>query len=319
MSAVTTLLIAASLVFVAFGCASVLLLRADKQSRRELARLNAIAAPHRRADTPLAISARLVTVLPTATLKAKAKLLIGMDPRRRDPYPLNPFLLLPLSLFPGYAAQWLMHGLLGSIAWALLPAGALVVTRAIYRGNDAKRTQTLYKQFPDALAMIVRAVRVGIPVTEALGSVAEEAPPPTSVEFRRLYDQVGVGAALEDGLRDMAARNRLPEYRFFATALALQSQTGGGLTETLENLADVIRKRLALQARGYALASEARTSAGVLTALPVFTCLALAVLNPDYIGALFEPGSGQTLFGVTVAWLGGGIYAMRLMIRASLT
>ncbi len=315
----TTLLLAASILLVAFACAGFLLLRADRQSRREAIRLNAVASPHRRADTPLAISARLVTVLPTATLKANAKRLIGMDPQRRDPYPLSPLLVLPLSALPGYAAQWLMHGLLGSVAWALLPVGMLAVIRAIYRGRDAKRTQSLYKQFPDALAMIVRAVRVGIPVTEALGSVADEAPPPTSIEFRRLYDQVGVGAALEDGLRDMAARNRLPEYRFFATALALQSQTGGGLTETLENLADVIRKRLALQARGYALASEARTSAGVLTALPVFTCLALAVLNPDYIGALFEPGSGQTLFGVTVAWLGGGIYVMRLMIRASLT
>ena len=315
----TTLLLAASILLVAFACVGFLLLRADKQSRREATRLNAVAAPHRRADTPLAISARLVTVLPTATLKANAKRLIGMDPQRRDPYPLSPLLVLPLSALPGYAAQWLMHGLLGSVAWALLPVGMLAVIRAIYRGSDAKRTQSLYKQFPDALAMIVRAVRVGIPVTEALGSVADEAPPPTSIEFRRLYDQVGVGAALEDGLRDMAARNRLPEYRFFATALALQSQTGGGLTETLENLADVIRKRLALEARGYALASEARTSAGVLTALPVFTCLALAVLNPDYIGALFEPGSGQTLFGVTVAWLGGGIYVMRLMIRASLT
>ena len=315
----TALLLAASLLLIAFFGAGFLLLRADRQSRREATRFNIVTAPHRRADTPLAISARLVTVLPTATFKANAKRAIGMDPQRRDPYPLSPAIVLPLSVLPGYAAQWLIHGLLGSLAWALLPVGALAVTRAIYRGNDARRTQTLYKQFPDALAMIVRAVRVGIPVTEALGSVAAEAPPPTSVEFRRLYDQVGVGAALEDGLRDMAARNRLPEYRFFATALALQSQTGGGLTETLENLADVIRKRLALQARGYALASEARTSAGVLTALPVFTCLALAVLNPDYIGALFEPGSGQTLFGVTVGWLCGGVYVMRLMIRASLT
>ena len=315
----TNLLFVASLLLVAFAFAGILLLRADKQARLQTARLDALAAPYRRADAPLAISARLVTVLPTATLKAKAKLLIGMDPQRRDPYPLQPFVVVPLSLLPGYAAQWLMYGLLGSLAWALLPTGALAVTRAIYRGNDAKRSQTLYKQFPDALAMIVRAVRVGIPVTEALGSVADEAPPPTSLEFRRLYDQVGVGAALEDGLRDMAVRNRLPEYRFFATALALQSQTGGGLTETLENLADVIRKRLALRARGYALASEARTSAGVLTALPVFTCMALAVLNPDYIGALFEPGSGQTLLGITVAWLGGGIYVMRVMIRASLT
>ena len=167
--------------------------------------------------------------------------------------------------------------------------------------------------------MIVRAVRVGIPVTEALRAVAMDAAPPTSVEFGRLHDQVGVGTPLEDGLRELSTRNRLPEYRFFATALALQSQTGGGLTETLENLAEVIRKRIGLQARGYALAAEARTSAGVLTALPIFAGLALAVLNPDYISPLFAPGSGQTLLGVTVAWLGTGIYVMRLLIRRSLS
>ena len=301
------------------SCASLVLLRADKRNRRASARLDKVAAPHRRADTPRVISARLTSVLPTSTLNSKAKALIGMDPYRQDAYPLRPLLVLPLSLVPGYVAQWLMRGLFGPWAWLLLPLVALGVTRAIYRGSDAKRTRILYRQFPDALAMIVRAVRVGIPVVEALRSVAQDAPVPTSTEFRRLHDQVGVGTALEDGLRELSARNRLPEYRFFATALALQSQTGGGLTETLENLADVVRKRIALQSRGYALASEARTSAGVLAALPVFAGLALAVLNPDYVAALFEPGSGQTLFGATVVWLGTGIAAMRFLIRKSLS
>ncbi len=319
MPALITLLLASSIVLMAFSAAGMLLLRAERLTRRAAARLDTVAAPHRRADAPVALAARLTAVLPAATLKAKAKAFIGMDPQRRDPYPSRPALVLPLTLLPGYAAQWLMHGLLGSLAWLLMPVAALLVARAVYRGSDAKRTQTLYRQFPDALATIVRAVRVGIPVTEALRAVAQDAPAPTSIEFKRLYDQVGVGTPLEDGLRDMAARNRLSEYRFFATALALQSQTGGGLTETLENLAEVIRKRLALQSRGYALASEARTSAGVLTALPVFAGLALVVLSPDYVGPLFEPGSGQTLFGCTVVWLGCGIYAMRLMIRMSLS
>ncbi len=319
MPAMTTLLLVASLLLIAFSSAGIVLLRADARHRAILARVHGIASPHRRAGAPVAASARLMSVLPTATVKWKMKALIGMDPHRRDPYPLLPILVMPGALIPGYVAQWLLHGLLGGFAWLLLPVVTLVVTRSVYRGSDAKRTQTLYKQFPDALAMIVRAVRVGIPVTEALRAVAQEASEPTSLEFRRLHDQVGVGTALEDGLREMAARNRLPEYRFFATALALQSQTGGGLTETLENLAEVIRKRLALQSRGYALASEARTSAGVLTALPVFSCAALAVLNPGYIASLFEPGSGQTLFGVTVVWLGLGMFVMRLMIRKSLS
>ena len=319
MPTVATLLLAASILLVVFSGLGVVLLRADERERRVKARRVGIALAHRRADVVTVASARSQLVLPTAELRRKAKACIGMDPDRRDPYPLRPIVVLPLSLLPGYAAQWLMHGLLGTAAWFLFAVVALGATRAVYRSADAKRSATLYRQFPDALAMIVRAVRVGIPVTEALRSVAQEASAPTSLEFSRLHDQVGVGVPLEDGLREMAARNRLPEYRFFATALALQSQTGGGLTETLENLADVVRKRLALRARGYALASEARTSAGVLTALPVFAGLALAVLNPSYVGALFEPGKGQTLFGVTVAWLLLGVGVMRMMIRKSLS
>ena len=319
MPGLTLLLLVAGLFLVAFAGAGIILLKADQRQRRADARLHAVAVPHRRADAPKVLSARLTPTVPSATFLWRAKTLIGMDPQRQDHYQVQLALVIPVALGLGFVAQWLMQGLLGSWAWLLTPLAALGVTRFVYQNDDAKRTQTLYRQFPDALAMIVRAVRVGIPVTEALRSVAQDAPIPTSVEFRRLYDQVGVGTALEEGLREMSTRNRLPEYRFFATALALQSQTGGGLTETLENLAEVIRKRIALQSRGYALASEARTSAGVLTALPVFSGLALAVLNPDYVGALFVPGSGQTLFGLTVVWLAAGIFSMRLMIRKSLS
>ncbi len=108
--------------------------------------------------------------------------------------------------------------------------------------------------------MIVRSVRVGIPVTEGIRTVAREAPRPTAQEFSLLADQIRIGMPIEEALRELATRNQLPEYRFFATALALQNQTGGGLAETLENLGDVIRKRVALKGRAHALASEARTS-----------------------------------------------------------
>ena len=313
-----TLLMIASLVLVAFSTAGVLVLNADQRARRLRDRRLKVVMPYRRADAPAVGLASLSVVLPTAVLVERLKRLIGMDPHRRDPYPLKPLLVIPASLLPGYAVEWLLHGLLGKFAWVLLPLTALFVIRAVYRGNDAKRTATLYRQFPDALATIVRGVRVGIPVSEALRAVAQDSEIPTSVEFGRLYDQVSIGTPIEDALREMAARNRLPEYRFFATALALQSQTGGGLTETLENLADVVRKRVALKARGYALAAEARTSAGVLTVLPVFAASVLAVMNPEYIGELMQEGAGQTVFGCSVLWLCTGMVVMRLMIKKSL-
>ena len=319
MSNLPAILLAASVLLVAFAAAGILAIQAEQRMRRVQTRRSGIVSAYRPADAAPQKTARLSVALPAATIKRRAKSLIGMDPDRRDPYPFKPVLVLPASLLPGYAVHWLLHGLLGPISWALMPAAAWAVVRSVYSGSDAKRTATLYRQFPDALATIVRAVRVGIPVTEALRAVAQDAEAPTRVEFARLYDQVGIGTPLEDSLREMAARNRLPEYRFFATALALQSQTGGGLTETLENLADVVRKRVALKARGFALASEARTSAGVLAVLPVFAGAALAVMDPEYIGALFEEGPGQTLFGVSVLWLGTGMWVMRFLIRKSLS
>jgi len=116
----------------------------------------------------------------------------------------------------------------------------------------------------------------------------------------------------------MAQSSRMSEYRFFATAITLQMQTGGALSETLENLADVIRKRVALKARAFALASEARTSAMVLAGSPFVSGTALWVLNPSHIGMLFEPGLGRTIFSGAVLSLSCGLLTMRSLIRRSL-
>ena len=119
-------------------------------------------------------------------------------------------------------------------------------------------------------------------------------------------------------MRELGQRSGLGEYRFFATAIALQAQTGGGLTEVLEDLADVIRKRVALQSRGRALSSEARTSALVLALLPVATGGMIAVLEPTYMAVLFNTRTGHSLLGVAALSLGVGIGAMRLIIQKTL-
>ena len=110
----------------------------------------------------------------------------------------------------------------------------------------------------------------------------------------------------------------LPEYRFFATALALQAQTGGGLSETLDNLAEVIRKRVAMRSRAQALASEAKTSTYILAALPVVTGGLLGVINPTYIGVLFTESAGNKLLGFAIGMLAVGMTVMRLIIAKAL-
>ena len=154
---------------------------------------------------------------------------------------------------------------------------------------------------------------------EAMRAVARETPEPTGPEFARLVDQVSIGVSVDEAVLDMASRCGIAEYRFFATALSLQNQTGGTLSETLENLADVIRKRVALAAKGKALASEARTSAMVLAAMPIVTGGGLWALNPGYVGMMFKDPTGRTLFGGAVVSLCTGIFTIRTIIRKSLS
>jgi tight adherence protein B len=221
-------------------------------------------------------------------------------------------------LGPAAVGALLTTRVIGDAGWLALPVYDLLLTRAFLGYAAEKVSNTLLAQFPDALAMVSRSVRVGVPVTEAIRIVGREAQTPTREEFGKAADQVAIGLDLENALLEMAERNDLAEYRFFATALALQSQTGGGLTETLETLADTIRKRENARKRGHALASEARTSIYVLAVLPIVIGAMLFVVNPDYIGTLFTEPTGQKLLGIAIGMLITGLYTMQQIIKASL-
>ena len=302
------------------AAAAVAMLRAQAQGKKVKARMALVAAPYARFSPPAVRGrTRAIPSFPAAGLLRRAGAVFAYDPDRRDVYPLSWWLVLPAALLIAWVLAVMLAHLLGAGAYALVPAGWIVLSRAFFNACERRRSQALYMQFPDALAMIVRSVRVGIPVTEGISIVAREGLSPTCIEFQRLGSQISIGVALVDALREMALRNRLPEYRFFATALALQSQTGGGLSEALENLADVIRKRLALRVRAHALAAEAKTSIGILAALPFVTAAGLAVVNPDYLFILFTERTGQHVFSLALLSLGCGLLAMRSMIRRSLS
>jgi tight adherence protein B len=204
------------------------------------------------------------------------------------------------------------------LAWLAFPIAWVGLSRTFFGFFDRRFRERLLTQFPDALAMIVRSVRVGIPVQEAIRTVARELPDPTGPEFSRLVSEVSVGVNMDDAMNQMARRAGLPEYRFFATALSLQNQTGGALSETLDNLADVIRKRSALKAKGMAMASEAKATAGILAALPVVISLILWALNPSYIALLFNDPTGHNLLGAAVLSLITGLFVIRTIIKRSL-
>jgi tight adherence protein B len=316
---VSVLLLAlACLELVGFAVGGLLVSQADARRRRRAARIAAALAPFR-AEAPL----ELPVFRPPPRERSLATLaagLFGFDPAHADQYPLRWWLVLPLALVIARLLAQMASGVLGS--WVGLPALPLLwvlFCRAYFGWATRRRKELLIRQFPDALGMIVRSVRVGIPVLTAVGVVAREAPAPTAPEFARLADDLSLGVPLHAAVAALAERGNLAEYRFFATTIALQAQTGGGLSETLQNLAELIRKRLALRERAAALSSEARTSAMVLVALPVVMGLGLWALNPDYMSALFTTGTGRKLLGFAVLSLGIGLVTMRTIIQRSLS
>jgi tight adherence protein B len=313
------LLVLSCMTLAGLGFSGLLVSRAQEHRQKVDARLVAAVSPHIRVQRPV-ISAF------TPPVKAKDHSLLGFaawvfrfNPAKSEQYAVHWAGILGITLGIAYLVQMLVGGMLGSLAPLTIPVVWVGLSRYYFGWAEGRRTDQFFNQFPEALTMIVRSVRVGIPVMEAMRMVSREAPQPTQGEFAKLVEQLSIGVSLEDGIQDMARRCGLPEYRFFATALTLQNQTGGALSETLEGLAEVIRKRVAMKARGQALASEGKTSAAILAALPVFTALMLFVLNPAYISVLFTDPGGRKIFGLAVVSLATGIMVMRSMIRRSLS
>jgi tight adherence protein B len=237
---------------------------------------------------------------------------------RRSQYPMSLPAIVLCMLGPAAVGGLLATKGMGSSGWIMVPVIDILLVRMFLGWSVGKISRTLLAQFPDALAMVSRSVRVGVPLTEAVRVVGREAQSPTKEEFARASDQVQIGLDLETALLEMAERNDISEYRFFATALALQSQTGGGLTETLETLADTIRKRENARKRGHALAAEARTSIYVLAALPIVVGSMLFVMNPDYIGVLFTDPAGEKLLFIACGMLAFGLWVMKMIIKNQL-
>jgi tight adherence protein B len=244
---------------------------------------------------------------------------LRIEPSRLDLYPAPWWLMLSGLSIVVLGVTGLATLMIGPVAWFAFPIGWVWLTRTMFAGFVTRRAAILYSQLPDALGMIVRSVRAGLPVTEALRVVAEESQPPTSLEFGQLYDQLRLGGSLPDALTKLAQRNSLLEYRFFAVSLSLQSQSGGSLTETLDNLADLIRKRVALKQRAIALASEARMTMYVLAVLPFIAGGALIVVSPAYVSQLVYTATGRKLLFVGIALLTLGFVSMRVIIRRSVS
>ena len=178
----------------------------------------------------------------------------------------------------------------------------------------ARRQKAFTAEFANAIDIIVRSVKSGLPTNEALKIVAREMPQPVSGEFDKLVEGLKVGVTLDKGVRRMYERMPTAEVNFFGIVMTIQSRTGGNLSEALSNLSTVLRDRKRLQGKIRAMSSEAKASAMIIGSLPPSVALMVYISSPNYILPLFTTHAGNLMLAACVLWMSCGIFVMQRMI-----
>lgn len=176
-----------------------------------------------------------------------------------------------------------------------------------------KRQLAFLKLFPDAIDLMVRGLRAGLPVAESFIVVSKELPPPMGDTFGVIAQQTQLGVPMEKALSDSATKLGLTEFNFFVTTIILQRETGGNLSEILNNLSDMLRQRHMMKLKIGALSSEARASAYIIGALPFLVFLILEAVSPEYLAPLFNDIRGNhALIGAGLCLFTGGFIMKRM-------
>jgi tight adherence protein B len=224
---------------------------------------------------------------------------------------------------------WIISGALGLIAGLLcfvtgqqwfvcLPAAfaaAFGLPRWVLAFRKSRREKKFTGEFANAIDVIVRSVRSGLPTNEALRIVARESPDPVGSEFNKLVEGLKVGVTLEQGCKRMYESMPTPEVSFFGIVMTIQQKSGGNLSEALSNLAGVLRDRKRLQGKIKAMSSEAKASAMIIGSLPIAVMGIVYLTTPAYIKLLFTERMGNLLLAICAVWMSCGIFVMRKMIN----
>ncbi|HVZ03256.1 type II secretion system F family protein [Hyphomicrobium sp.] len=216
--------------------------------------------------------------------------------------------------------------ILAGIAYSIfdLPVGAVVVAgflgafgipRWILSKITSRRQQKFSSQLANAIDVIVRGVKSGLPLNECIQVIARESPEPLAGEFRSVVEQQRLGVPIGDGLERMCERMPLAEVRFLSIVISIQQQAGGNLSEALANLSGVLRDRQSLAMKVKALSAEAKASAMVLASLPPGVMFMVYLSSPGYMMPLFTTTMGRFMVGIGAAWMMMGVLVMRKMIN----
>lgn len=300
-----------------FGGALLWVLRAERHRAALTAQLKAITARSPRAD-PLVVSLRRPSAqgkaLPT-TVAARLDFALASTGNRIGLLHLCVTGIIAGAMIALVGLTEEFHPLF-VIAFCVIAA---IGAPALLLQNAQSRYQRQFLDaFPDALDLIVRAVRAGLPAPEALEVVTSESRPPVGGEFQRMLDEMRIGTEMEEALQHAADRIRIPDFRFFMVGLLLQRQTGGGIAETLSNLSTIIRQRKALRQKGRALTAEAQASAALIATTPFVAGGGLFLINRELMSVLFVDPRGRFMLGVAVVCLLSGIVTMKALIKKNL-
>lgn len=222
-----------------------------------------------------------------------------------------------LSVAGGIAVALAMLGLLltGSLVMVLLAGGmGAYVPLFLLSAKRSRRQRVLAEQLPDALDFLSRILKAGHSLSTGMQMMADELPPPLAGEFRQCYDQHSLGQSFEDALKDMSSRIESTDFAFFVTAVLIQRQTGGDLSEVLKNISGLIRQRIRLQQNVKAKTAEGRFTGYIMVAFPIIMFFIASSLNQDYSRTLLHTPAGLKLLG-----LAGGLQVMGLLAIRKIT
>lgn len=228
---------------------------------------------------------------------------------------IGQFYLISAGAGLGIAFLVLLVGVPLIVVPAAFIVGALGLPRWFVAFKRNRRIKSFLEEFPNALDVMVRAVKSGLPLNDGVRMIASEAQEPVRTEFRRIVERQQLGMSLSEASERMEETMPCPEAGFFGIVIQIQSQAGGNLSEALGNLSKVLRDRKKMKARIQALSMEAKASAFIIGALPFVVAFLVYLSSPGYIMPLFTTSTGHLILVLSGIWMSMGILVMRKMMN----
>jgi tight adherence protein B len=194
-------------------------------------------------------------------------------------------------------------------------AGAFGVPRWLLAYLKKRREAKFLNAFPDAVDIIVRGVKAGLPLLDCMKMITVEAPEPLKAEFRAIVETQAIGMPLGEACAKLYERTPVPEANFFAIVISIQQKAGGNLSEALGNLSRVLRDRKKMKAKIQAMSQEAKASASIIGALPVAVMTLVYITSPQYMSLLFTNPLGHLMLAGSAVWMTMGVLVMKKMIN----